>query len=306
MSPLQPWIDDFLLYMQDQRGCSPRTRDTYRISLTDCADVLTAFRPGLTWEQVDTLLVRRWVAWMSERGYAPNTINRSLASLRSFFKFLLREERVSVDPARLVRNPKAPKRLPTFVQENEMDRLFDHYPFSDDYVGLRDRTILLLLYHTGVRAAELLGLNTGDVELTRGAAHLRVTGKGNKQRIVPFGEELRQALLTYLDYRAETFADAVLDEPHALFLTPRCRRLAYSALLKMVRTTLGAVTTQKKRSPHVLRHSFATAMLAHGANLESIQQLLGHERVDTTAIYTHIPDLELKEIYAKAHPHSGG
>lgn len=298
---MQPFIDDFLQYMLAQRGCSPRTRTTYRIALTDCADFLTAVAPGTKWENLDTALVRRWVAGMMERGYAPNTVNKSLAALRSFYKFLLREGRVAVDPARLVHNPKTPRRLPTFVKETEMDRLFEHYPFADDYIGRRDRTILLLLYHTGLRSAELLALDLPDLRLAE--RQLCVTGKGNKQRIVPFGEELHDALRDYLAHRAATFADVALDAASAVFLSRRGRRMSYNALLAMVRHTLGAVTTQQKKSPHVLRHSFATAMLAHGAQLEAIQQLLGHESVATTAIYTHTTLAELRQQYAAAHPH---
>ena len=179
-----------------------------------------------------------------------------------------------------------------------MDRLFEYYPFSDDYIGHRDRTLLLLLYHTGLRAAELLALCPADVDLLQ--KQLRVTGKGNKQRIVPFGEELRETLEQYIEERAAYFADT----PHApqLFLNPQGRAYTYAALRKMVHQTLSAVTTQTKKTPHVLRHSFATAMLANGARLEAIQQLLGHESVATTAIYTHTTLSELQQQYAQAHP----
>lgn len=296
---MYPLIQAFLDYMLAQRGCSPRTHETYRIALTDCADHFVATQPDITWETVETPLVRHWVASMMERGYAPNTVNKSLSALRSFYKYLLREEKVAVDPARLVRNPKAPKRLPTFIKESEMDRLFEHYPFSDDYIGLRNRTLLLLLYHTGIRASELLSVNLRDVDLK--SSQLRVTGKGNKQRIVPFGEELNTALQTYIAERNNTFATTPHDNT-ALFLSPQGRRMNYDALRTTVRDTLSAVTTQKKKSPHVLRHSFATAMLAHGAQLEAIQQLLGHESVATTAIYTHTTLAELQTQYAQAHP----
>ncbi|MDO5074986.1 MAG: tyrosine-type recombinase/integrase [Bacteroidales bacterium] len=297
------WITDFLDYMLAQRGASPRTIEVYRIALDDAAAHFVAAFAPISWATIEQQHVRHWVASMMERGYAPRTVARSLSALRSFFKYLLREGRVEVDPARLVRNPKQPKRLPTFVRESEMDRLFAHYPFADDYVGQRDRTILLMLYHTGLRSAELLSLDLSDVDLR--VAQLRVTGKGNKQRLVPFGEELSMALQHYLEVRASF----VSDKPHdvsALFLSARATRLTYDALRVMVRTTLSAVTTQHKKTPHVLRHSFATAMLAHGAQLEAIQQLLGHESVATTAIYTHTTLAELKSQYAQAHPRSEG
>ena len=174
-------ITRFLDYMSGQRGCSPLTRSTYEDSLTACADYLIARHPTIAWETVDTGHVREWLAHLMRSNYAPNTVNRSLSALRSFYRYLLREGLVSSDPAHNVRNPKAPKRIPGFVREGEMDRLFRYYRFGEDYAGRRDRTLLLLLYHTGLRAAEVLGLNLGDVDLS--TAQLRVTGKGNKQRV---------------------------------------------------------------------------------------------------------------------------
>lgn len=297
--PMTSWISDFLDYMLAQRGASVRTIEVYRIALNDAADHFVATFSPISWTQVEQSHVRHWVASMMERGYAPRTVARSLSALRSFFKYLLREGRVAVDPARLVRNPKQPKRLPTFVRESEMDRLFECYPFSDDYMGHRDRAILLTLYHTGIRSAELLALDLLDIDLSAG--QLRVTGKGNKQRIVPFGEELRQALRHYQNVRAQFVAYKAHDRS-ALFLSHRGTRFTYTALRLMVRTVLSSVTKQRKKSPHVLRHSFATVMLAHGAQLEAIQQLLGHESVATTAIYTHTTLAELKNQYTQAHP----
>lgn len=292
------WMNDFLHYMQAQRGCSPRTLITYEIALSDACRFLSAFCSFTSWREVKTEHVRHWVGNMAERKYSANTINKSLSALRSFFKYLLREERIEVDPARLVKSMKKGKRLPTFVKESEMDRLFEYYPFSDDYVGCRDRTLLLLLYHTGLRASELLALCPCDVDLQK--KQLRITGKGNKQRMVPFGEELAEALAVYLEERSLYFSDT----PHVpqLFLNLQGRAYTYASLRKMVHRTLSAVTTQTKKTPHVLRHSFATAMLANGARLEAIQQLLGHESVATTAIYTHTTLAELKKQYAQAHP----
>lgn len=298
---MQSWISHFLTYMTAQRAASPRTVEVYRLALRDAAHHLQAHFAPIAWDQVQQQQVRHWVASMMERSYAPRTVARSLSALRSFYRYLLREERVTVDPARLVRNPKQPKRLPTFVRESEMDRLFEHYPFSNDYLGHRNRTILLFLYHTGMRSAELLALSPSDLDLA--AAQLRVTGKGNKQRILPFGPELGEALHLYLQQRSSFLAEKSL-QSEALFLTPRGARLTYAPLRLMVREVLSAVTTQSKKSPHVLRHSFATAMLANGAQLEAIQQLLGHESVSTTAIYTHTTLAELKAQYAQAHPRS--
>jgi putative tyrosine recombinase xerC len=297
---MHEYIRRFLDYMSGQRGCSPLTRSTYETTLTDCANYLVAHHSPIAWDAVTTAHVRAWLAHLMKSGYASNTVNRSLSALRSFFRYLLREGVVATDPAHAVRNPKAAKRIPTFVREREMDRLFAYYPFGDDYAGHRDRTLLLLLYHTGLRAAEVLGLDLSGVDLTAG--QLRVTGKGNKQRIVPFGAELREAIADYLPMREAYLRGFSVDES-ALFLSVRGKRLGYAALRNIVRTALSAVTSQQKKSPHVLRHSFATAMLSHGAQLEAIRRLLGHESVVTTSIYTHTTVAELRKQYAAAHPH---
>lgn len=341
-------INEFLAYMQASKGALPRTIDTYRNSLEAAAEYFRFQRGAdIQWTELVTDDFRAWEAEQMGRGYSPSYVKKNMAALRSMFRFLLREGRIKVDPVRLVKNPKQQKRLPTFVKESEMDRLFDFYDFGEGYLGIRNRTIMLLLYHTGIRAAELCALDVSDVDLT--GCSLRVTGKGDKQRVVPFGSELRSAFEAYLEARREhmppsssapcspaaprSFSgpaprssfEACLEAPQqppspspsvprfpfearleapqqALFLTPRRRRLPYDDLRRLVKDALSAVTTQQRRSPHVLRHSFATAMLAHGAQLEAIQQLLGHVTVATTAMYTHTTLAELKDQYAAAHP----
>lgn len=294
---MYPTIESFLAYMQASRGSLPSTIATYRDSLTNAADYFVREKGGQTsWTTLVTDDFRAWEAEQMQRGYSASYVKKNMAALRSMYRFLLREGRVAVDPVRLVKNPKQQKRLPTFVRESEMDRLFEYYDFGEGYIGSRNRTIILLLYHTGIRAAELTALNVADIDLDN--ASLRVTGKGNKQRVIPFGRELQDALNGYLKER-QTFLRQPQEE---LFLTARHRRISYNELRRMVKDALSTVTTQKRRAPHVLRHSFATAMLAHGAQLEAIQQLLGHETVATTAIYTHTTLAELKEQYATAHP----
>lgn len=311
-------IEDFLSYMQAQKGSLPLTIATYRDSLTNAADYFVRQKGAdASWTTLVTEDFRAWEAEQMQRGYSASYVKKNMAALRSMYKFLLREGKVKVDPVRLVKNPKQSKRLPTFVRETEMDRLFDYYDFGEGYLGVRDRTILLLLYHTGIRASELLGLDVDDLDLD--GCSLRVTGKGDKQRVVPFGPELRDSLNIYIKGRAAHVASSQKNKsskkisspltlassqksPSSLFLTPRCSRMRYNQLRLVVNDALSAVTTQKRRSPHVLRHTFATAMLSHGAQLEAIQQLLGHETVATTAIYTHTTLAELKEQYAKAHP----
>ena len=253
------------------------------------------------WDVLGVDELRLWVAEQMRRGYAPAYVRKNVAALRSFYRFLLRDERIKVDPARLLKSPKQPRRLPVFVKEEEMDRLFEFYDFGEDYKGIRNRTMLLALYHTGMRSVELLGLNVSDVNLSDNS--VKVMGKGAKQRVMPFGKELADTLYIYIkELKKHLGADGKEFADSPLFVDNRCHRLGYSALLKVVQDALGAVTTQKKRSPHVLRHSFATAMLANGAQLEAIQQMLGHSSVATTAIYTHTTLAELKDQYRMAHP----
>lgn len=302
-------VEDFLSYMQASKGSLPRTIETYRTSLTFAVEFFALHNgPEADWTALTVDDFRAWEAEQMSRGYSPSYVKKNMAALRSMYRFLLREGRIKVDPVRLVKNPKQQKRLPAFVREKEMDRLFEYYNFGEGYLGARNRMILLLLYHTGIRASELVSIDVPDIDLS--GQSLRVTGKGDKQRVIPFGEELRAALDDYLRARA-----AFLASPHSpidtspaeaselpLFLTRRKTRIAYEELRLVVKDALSSVTTQKKRSPHVLRHSFATAMLANGAQLEAIQQLLGHATVATTAIYTHTTLAELKEQYAAAHP----
>lgn len=297
-------IDSFLLHMQASKGALPATISTYHESLTIAANFFETIRgAGTEWETLTTEDFRAWAAEQMQRGYSPSYVKKNMAALRSLYRYLLREGRVKVDPVRLVKNPKQQKRLPSFIRESEMDRLLDFYDFGEGYCGVRNRTILLLLYHTGIRAAELCALDLTDLDLP--GESLRVTGKGNKQRVIPFGRELHDAFVVYLKERAAYLAEKKIRSPepnNALFLSSQAHRLRYPKLRSIVNEALSSVTTQKRRSPHALRHSFATAMLAHGAQLEAIRQLLGHASVSTTAIYTHTTLAELKDQYVQAHP----
>lgn len=321
-------VEEYLTYMQASKGSLPRTIKTYRDSLEKAVEFFVLHSgPAADWTTLTIDDFRAWEAEQMGRGYSPSYVKKNMAALRSMYRFLLREGRVKVDPVRLVKNPKQQKRLPTFVREKEMDRLFEYYNFGEGYLGARNRMILLLLYHTGIRASELVGIDVQDVDLT--GQSLRVTGKGDKQRIIPFGQELHTAFDDYLRARTAFLAPSPVGaspaedsdlcirqqvrsplgggrgerpETHPLFLTRRKARITYNELRLVVKDALSSVTTQKKRSPHVLRHTFATAMLANGAQLEAIQQLLGHATVATTAIYTHTTLAELKEQYAAAHP----
>lgn len=288
-------IDDFLAYLLADRAYSPQTAATYRDALADFEAYMSQLDASLTWRTLHADVVRGWMAQLMESGCGARTVNKKLSALRSFYRYLLRMKRVEHNPLSLLRNPKAAKPLPVFLRESEMDRLFDDVVFPQTYEGARDRLILLTFYHTGIRLSELVGLDVADVDLVQ--QELKVTGKRNKQRIVPFGSELRTAFGQYIPLLPR--AEGALT---ALFLSAKGQRIAAAQVQRTVKHYLSLVTSQKKRSPHVLRHTFATVMLNHGADLETIRELLGHESVTTTEVYTHTTFADLKKAYEQAHP----
>lgn len=289
-------IDQFLDYIRYERNLSLRTVLSYECSLRDFESYFKGLDETLEWTTVDTDIIRDWLAAMLDKGAKPTSVNTALSAVRSFFRFALGRKLVKKDPAHLVVGPKKSKPLPQFVREREMDELLDEMAWDNTYKDVRARTILILLYETGVRVSELTGLDDVDVDFETG--QLKVTGKRNKQRVVPFGEELATAVRQYVDLR-----DAqITRQSGALLLTEKGERMTRSQVYKIVHHYLSMVTTLKKRSPHVLRHSFATAMLNNGAGLESVKKLLGHESLETTEIYTHTTFEQLKRVYKEAHP----
>ncbi len=289
-------IDQFLNYLRFERNASPQTVQTYEDSLREFESYLTFREDGLSFEAVDTDLIRDWMESLMDRGNNASTINKKLSALRSFFRYALKRKLVEKDPAHAVVGLKKPKPLPQFVREGEMDRLLDNVEWGDDYKNVRARTLLLLLYETGLRRSELTGLDDGDIDFE--TSQLKVTGKRNKQRIIPFGPELAETLRKYVIVRDEQ----VKGDCDALFLSDKGHRMTGQQVYEIVHRYLTGATSLKKRSPHVLRHSFATAMLNNGAGLESIRNLLGHESVSTTEIYAHTTFEQLKRVYKEAHP----
>ena len=289
-------IDQFLNYLRYERNASPQTVQTYEESLRELESYIAFREDGLSLGTVDTDLIRDWMESLMDRGNNASTINKKLSALRSFFRFALKRGLVEKDPAHALAGLKKSKPLPQFLREGEMDRLLDGMEWGEDYKDVLARTLLLLLYETGLRRSELAGLNDGDIDF--GVCQLKVTGKRNKQRIVPFGAELAEALKGYMDMRNEQLR---LDGD-ALFLNDKGHRMTGQQVYAIVRKHLTGATSLKKRSPHVLRHTFATAMLNNGAGLESIKNLLGHESVSTTEIYAHTTFEQLKRVYKEAHP----
>lgn len=289
-------VDDFLSYLAADRGYSPLTVETYRGDLIHFEQFCQATDAEVDWSNVDSDLIRRWVAQRTEEGIGPRTVKRALSALRSFYRYLLRLGVVEKDPTQLVANPKVGKTLPSFVKQSEMDRLLDGITYPTTFEGQRDHLILLTFYTTGVRASELVGLDIENLDLSCG--ELKVTGKRNKQRIIPFGEELKHELKAYLREMNSVFGLTT----GALFVDMRGLRMSSESVRKVVKFYLSMVTTQKKKTPHVLRHTFATVMLNNGADLGAVKELLGHESLATTEIYTHTSFAELRKEYEKAHP----
>ena len=289
-------IDQFLDYLRYEKNRSLLTVQRYEKSLRLFEEYFKTVSEELDWTTVDADIIRGWMEQRMDDGLKATTVNADLASVRTFYRFALSRGMVDKDPAYKVTGPKKDKPLPQFVKESDMDKLIDDEEWSEEYKDVRARTIIILLYETGMRRAELIGLNDQDVDLE--ARQLKVTGKRNKQRLIPFGEELAKELKHYMEVRDQM----VVKNSEAFFLNKHGERLTGNQVYTDVRDNLSRVTIIKKRSPHVLRHSFATAMLNHDAGLESVRRLLGHESLETTQIYTHTTFEQLRRVYKEAHP----
>lgn len=292
-------LNAFLDYLRLERNVSQRTFGEYRDDLMAFRAFYKELDSDLTWQNIDTDIAREWVVSMMEKGHKPSSIQRRLSALRSCYRFLFKRGLVDRDPVHNLTAPKRERPLPAFIREEEMDRLLDtDGMFADTFEGRRDKLIISMFYETGLRLSELVGLNLRDVNLA--AQSVKVLGKGNKERIVPFGDGLLHLINIYIGERAGIRVQEA--DREALFVSAKGRRITGPSVRAMVRRQLGLVTEQRKRSPHVLRHTFATTMLNHEANLESVKELLGHEKLQTTEIYTHTTFEELKKVYSEAHP----
>lgn len=288
--------DSFLDYLRFEKNYSEKTIVSYGIDLTKFEEYFKGKDEKVDFTTVDADLVRGWVMNLMENGYTSASVNRKLSSLRSFYRFLLKKGVIEEDPMLKIIGPKNKKPLPVFLKEREMDRLLDDVPFKEDFTGCRDRMVFEMFYATGMRLSELIGLNDVDVDFS--AFLIKVTGKRNKQRLIPFGDRLQEALSVYLQERTRFYSG----ECEAFFIRKGGVRLSPSSVNYIVKRYLSKVVTLKKKSPHVLRHTFATSMLNHQAELEAVKELLGHESLTTTEVYTHTTFEELKQVYEQAHP----
>jgi integrase/recombinase XerC len=296
---MDAWLEEFIAYLRYERDYSELTVVSYSSSLKAFELYYKSLDEELTWNTVTSDIIRSWIVALLDGGLAPAGVCPKLSAVKSFFRFLLKRGLVDVNPAYGVLAPKKGKPLPYFVSENDMNRLLDDLEFPATYEGELSKTLVTMLYATGMRASELIGLDLSDVDLRNST--VSVVGKRKKQRLIPMVPELVTALERYLVHR-EKVQDGKSETQAFFVLEKSGRRISYAKLRKLVRDTLANVTMQSKRSPHVLRHSFATSLLNNSADLQSVKELLGHEKLQTTAIYTHTTFEELKKMYNQAHP----
>ena len=289
-------INEFLNYLKFERNRSDLTIKNYGEDLRAFKEFYGNLEGCHSWKSVDSDIIRDWMESMMDKGNNATSINRRLSALRSFYRFALARKLVDKDPVHGVTGPKKGRPLPQFLKENEMDRLLDAESWTESFEDVRDRTVIMTFYETGIRLSELTGLDDSMVDFSN--RQLKVTGKRNKQRVIPFGEELLATFRDYMKCRDKE----VNRQSEALFVSVKGQRMTSSQVREAVRTNLSKVCTLKKRTPHVLRHTFATAMLNNKAGIESVKKLLGHESLSTTEIYTHTTFEQLKREYYSAHP----
>lgn len=291
-------IHEFVAYLQHQKRYSAHTLKAYRADLESFQHHLSgSYQIDQQWDEVTHHMIREWVISLMEQGISARSINRKLSSLKSFFKYLLRQGVVRANPASLVVAPKQKKQLLRVASEDDIGKLLSDARFPNDLWGMTEKSIILSFYHTGIRLSELIGLQVKDVDF--GQQKLSVTGKRNKQRNVPLTPVLSDTLAKYLAARNQEWEGA--GEPF-LFLTRKGRKLYPKLVYDLINNYLRLVSDLEKTSPHVLRHTFATHMLNRGADLNSIKELLGHSNLAATQIYTHNSIDELKQSYNQAHP----
>lgn len=289
-------IDSFLNYLRYERNYSAETIVYYGADLVEFSKFIQKEGEEFDPNEVEPIMIREWIVSLMDKGHTSVYVNRKLSPLRSFYKYLLKKGIVTKNPMQKITGPKKKKPLPVFLKESDMDKLLDEVDFGEGFKACRNRLVIEVFYSTGMRLSELIGLNDSDVDLSSCA--VRVTGKRNKQRIIPFGDRLKESLLAYISIRNET----VTIKPEAFFVKETGGRLSRSLVDSIVRRNLSKVVTQKKRGPHVLRHTFATTMLNNDAELGAIKELMGHSSLATTEVYTHTTFEELKKVYKQAHP----
>lgn len=291
-------LDSFLTYIRCELNLSVHTVDAYRRDLSQWADYATDSHPeNLHPQSVTTADLRLWIAQRSRQGDSPRTIRRKVQALRAFFRFMMKRKGLLNNPAQELILAKTDRPLPVYVRQSETEAILDDPLDFSDFKQVRDRLIIMLIYETGLRCSEVQQLKDADIDTAKG--ELKVLGKRNKERIIPFGRELADMIETYRQLRNDIDGSTATKE---LLIRNNGEPLYRKLIYNVVHTVLEQYATCQRKSPHVLRHSFATDMLNNGADLHSVQQLLGHQSLATTQVYTHITYRELKQNYQQAHP----
>lgn len=290
---LESLQNQFILYIKHEKRMSSHTVKAYEADLEQVFKYISEVYEIEDLESINHLIIRSWVVSLMDDGMSPRTVNRKITSLKSFYRYLLRHQKIETNPMDKIISPKVAKPLPVFIEKDKMDNLLDRLEFSTDFEGVRDKLILSLFYATGIRLSELVNLKVLDVDLS--LSQLKVLGKRNKERIIPYSIEMKTQLEDYISKRVD------IDSPF-LFVTNRGNKVYDKFVYRLVNNYLAKVTTMSKKSPHVLRHTFATHMLNNGADLNSIKELLGHASLSATQVYTHNSVERLKNIHKQAHP----
>lgn len=286
------YIDDFVRYLSLEKRFSLHTVQAYKNDLLEFESFISQnFQVALI--DVSHNFIRSWVVALMENAISPRSVRRKISTLSGFYKYLIIRNVLSSSPVDKVPLPKVPKKLPVFVEENTMNFLFDSSFFTSDEIGVRDKAVILLIYHTGMRLSELISVKLSGLDFVKNT--VKVLGKRNKERILPFSFEINETLKLYLSYREVLGGDY-------LFVTPKGEKMYPKLVYRIVHNYLSKVSSLNKTSPHVLRHTFATHLLNNGADLNSIKELLGHANLSATQIYTHNSLEKIKSIYKQAHP----
>lgn len=289
-------FDSFIGYCRHEKAFSEHTITSYQHTLNELYEYLSeVYGKEIDLSIIDADDLRPFLGWLHDKGLQKNSLRQRISAVKSFFKYCHKKGIINSNPASLISTPKRDKNLPTFLQTSEINQLVEVFN-EDNLKSARALALVELLYGSGLRINEALSLNNGDINFREST--VKVTGKGNKQRVVPLSKKSSEALTKYLKYRNAITSS----EKNAVFLADNGKRLYHSAAYRIIKNSLKGITESKKKSPHVLRHSFATHLISNGADINSVSQMLGHTSLSTTTVYTHLSIEKLKDSYKKAHP----